>query len=173
MREFRIEETESKDKESMEELGRFRLEVWRDETIVNEALFLNGVWLESLDFQARHWVAKDSHGLVGAARLTVHDTLASNPDGYLFERAGKIIPAPVAHLCKLVVHERARGKGLGSQLNKIRVDAARMMGARSIVVTASEINSRLLSQLGFADTGIRESFPNRPGFEFRAMQLVF
>jgi hypothetical protein len=47
------------------------------------------------------------------------------------------------------------------------------MGARSILVTASEKNNRLLLALGFTDTGIRESFPNRPGFPFRALQYVF
>jgi ribosomal protein S18 acetylase RimI-like enzyme len=157
---------------SLDEIGQFRLQVWRGETEVNEALFPENVWIEPLDHVARHWVARDEEGLLGAARLTLHDTLEDNPDGYLWLRAGRPAPTPAAHLCKLVVHARARGKGIGSQLNALRIAAARSMGARSVLVTASAQNARLLQSLGFVDTGIREVFDNRPRFPFHALELI-
>ncbi len=160
---IQIEELSPTSQEGLEAIGRFRLEVWRQETGVNESLFPSGVWLEPIDQGARHWVARDPEGMVASARLSVHDKLLENPDGYLFERAKIEVPLPAAHLCKLVVHERARGKGLATQLNKIRIEAAKRMVAKSILVTASEANSRLLHRLGFLDDGIRETFKNRPG----------
>lgn len=170
---FRMEEILATDSLRLNEIGKFRLEVWREETEVNESLFPDGIWIEPLDYEARHWIVRDAEGIVASARLTIHPTLAENPDGYLLIRASMSAPIPAAHLCKLVVHKRARGNGVGDQLNKVRIDAAKKMGAKSIIVTASEGNSRLLHRVGFTDTGIRETFPNRPGFEFKAMRLDF
>lgn len=168
-----VEEIENNKIELLREVGRLRLEVWRGETDVNESLFPDDLWLEPLDFIARHWAVRDRLGIVASARLTIHDVLSENPDGYLFERAKISVPVPAGHLCKLVVHKRARGRGLATELNRVRIEAAKEMGAKSIIVTASDSNSRLLERVGFVDTGIREYFPNRPGYEFKAMQLSF
>jgi ribosomal protein S18 acetylase RimI-like enzyme len=154
-------------------IGKFRLEVWRLETRVDESLFPDGEWIEALDLSARHWAARIDGKLVGAARLTIHSTLADNPDGYLWIRNHLSAPAPVGHLCKLVVSREARGLGIGRKLNEIRIQAAREMGAKSIIVTASDRNAQLLEKSGFFDTGIRETFPNRPEFPFRGLQLNF
>ncbi len=169
--EIQILEILSPDQSQLEAIGRFRLEVWRSETTVDESLFPTGAWVEPLDYQARHWIAKDSIGVVGSARLTFHDSVSENPDGYLFQRANIEVPLPSAHFCKLVVHRRARGKGIASRLNQLRVSAAREAGAKSILVTASAANGRLLSELGFVDSQVRETFPNRPQVEFMAMKL--
>ena len=58
-------------------------------------------------------------------------------------------------------------------LNAVRVDAAKAMGAASVMVTASEGNARLLLKLGFVDIGETISFDDRPGVVFRALQLDF
>lgn len=165
-------EVSASDQIRLGEIGRFRLEVWRQETAVNEALFPKGEWIEALDTVARHWIFVDDLGLVAAARLTIHQTLNDNPDGYLWARAGRSVPLPAGHFCKLVVAKRARGRGLGKRLNATRIEAARASGAKSILVTASEANCRLLLTQGFTDTGIREIFANRPTFEFRALQCL-
>lgn len=167
-----IEEILPADFSTLDAIGKLRLDVWREEATVDESLFPQNRWLESWDEVGRHWVAREHGEMVGAARLTFHLTLSDNPDGYLWLREKKTVPVPAAHFCKLVVLSKARGKGVGKQLNEIRLQAAREMGARSILVTASEKNARLLVPLGFTDTGIRETFPNRPGFPFRALQCL-
>jgi hypothetical protein len=45
------------------------------------------------------------------------------------------------------------------------------MGARSIMVTASEANAVLLRRLGFYDIGKVVYFEDRPGIAFHALQL--
>lgn len=167
-----VVEVSPNDSARMDEIGLLRLAVWREETAVEETLFPDGRWIEPLDAAARHWIALDDHVVVGAARLTLHSSLEDNPDGYLWLRAGREVPVPAAHLCKLVVLRSARGAGIGRRLNQLRIDAARAMGAKSILVTASETNSRLLLDMGFTDTGVRETFANRPGYSFRALQRV-
>jgi predicted GNAT family N-acyltransferase len=161
------------DSKLLDLVGRLRVEVWRDEGTLNEALFPQGSWIEPMDHRSRHWVARNESGeLVAAARLSVHATLEDNPDGYLWKRAGREVPLPAAHFCKLVVRKDARGHGLGRKLNEIRLQASREMGAKSILVTASAKNSRLLLPLGFKDTGIFEVFENRPGFPFHALECI-
>lgn len=170
---YRIVEIPSTDEVRLKAVGGLRLEVWRAETRVEETLFPNGIWLDSLDAVARHWVAHDhEERLIGAARMTLHPTLEENPEGYLWKRAGLTVPTPAAHFCKLVVHPNCRGSGVGRSLITARLHAAIEMGAKSIVVTASERNARILSTLGFVDVGIRATFPSRPGYLFRGMQFI-
>ncbi len=168
-----VHEVSKHDLQNLEQIGRLRFEVWRAETRVDESQFPNGVWLEPLDYQARHWLAFDGDDLIGSARLSMHATLEDNPDGYLWLRHERTLPLPSAHFCKLVVSSKARGMGLGREFNRVRIEAAREEGAKSILVTASDANARLLLSMGFTETGVIESFSNRPGFMFRALQLVF
>jgi hypothetical protein len=46
------------------------------------------------------------------------------------------------------------------------------MGARSVTVTASAENARLLQRQGFVDTGIVTLFENRPEVPFLALELL-
>ena len=61
---------------------------------------------------------------------------------------------------------------LQQELNIVRIAAARAMGARTVVVTASQGNVRLLAQLGFESIGATVRFADRPAVEFSAMELV-
>lgn len=182
---FVISEVSSHDRDIIDRIGRFRYDLWCAETEVNHSLFPERKWIEDIDYQARHWVVfeiqsdleePDSHTapILGVARLTVHENLADNPDGYLWIKNDirARCPTPTAHLCKLSVSALARGMGIGQKLSEIRLKAAKEMGANSVIVTASEKNARILQKLGFRDTGIREVFPNRPNFEFIAMDLL-
>ncbi|KAJ1423506.1 hypothetical protein B484DRAFT_398645 [Ochromonadaceae sp. CCMP2298] len=66
-----------------------------------------------------------------------------------------------------------RGRGVAQFLNKLRINAAQKMGARSIMATASEANMRLLLKLGFFDIGQRIYFEDRPDTQFFALQYNF
>eukprot|EP01040_Poterioochromonas_malhamensis_P004040 gene4040-4324_t len=171
-----IEEIENPNEEQLKEIGKFRYDLWVGETNVNHSLFPDGIWLEDIDRQARHWVARNSETkeLLGVARLTIHPTIDDNPDGYLWIKNNLTdrLKSPVAHLCKLAVSSSARGLGIGQKLSEIRIEAAKLSGAQSVIVTASPANASILGKLGFIDTGIREIFPNRPTFEFYAMDLL-
>ena len=171
--EYQLTEISNSNRTQLDEIGKFRLQVWNQETVVDTSYFQDGRWIEPLDFIARHWIVQKNGTIVSAARLTLHQTLEDNPDGYLWKRVAREVPLPVVHFCKLVVHPSMRGHGLGSLLNQVRLNAAKEMGAKSVILTASEKNTRILIPMGFEDTGIRETFPNRPGFMFRGLQYIF
>ena len=174
---YSIREISNQDEEMLLKIGKFRFQLWNEETKVNHDMFPTGIWLEKIDQTCRHWIVvnEETQELIGVARLSLHETLEDNPDGYLWIKHNMEhrVPAPVGHLCKLSVAKTARGYGIGRKLSEIRIEAARDVGAKSIIVTASPQNARLLASLGFQDTGIREIFPNRPQFEFYAMDYVF
>jgi GNAT superfamily N-acetyltransferase len=101
------------------------------------------------DDHAIHWGVFDGDQLVGAARLCLHDELAEAPDGEMFLNAD--IPSPVASMNRLVVLKSSRGQGIGGMLDQVRIQKAREWGARSIVITPVNVDSRKqsLRKLGF------------------------
>lgn len=157
--------------QGLEAIGRLRYDVWLAEGAMNTALFPGKCFLDHLDPSARHWTVFDGDVMVANARLTFHPTL---DDGYrdasLWKDAGVPIPLPTCDLGRLVVLPSHRGRGIAQRLNQIRLEAARSMGAKSIIVTASEANARLLRKLGFFDIGKVVEFEDRPGVPFHALQ---
>eukprot|EP01119_Soliformovum_irregulare_P006942 TRINITY_DN19352_c0_g1_i1.p1 TRINITY_DN19352_c0_g1~~TRINITY_DN19352_c0_g1_i1.p1 ORF type:complete len:193 (-),score=29.88 TRINITY_DN19352_c0_g1_i1:14-547(-) len=173
--EFKFDEIDPKEEKIMEEIGRFRMKVWKQEGKVAEELFKDGIWLDHLDPIAKHWILRDGEGaIVASCRMTIHQTLKENPDGYLWIEKGRPLPEPVANISKLVVDAKMRGRGIASRMNQLRIKLAKELGCRSINVTASDANSRLLiSKHGFVDTSIRVIFPNRPTIEFQGLEFIY
>lgn len=156
----------------LEEVGKVRYDVWLEEGAMNAEMFPNKCFLDYLDKEARQWTVRDNGKLIATARLTFHPTLE---DGYrdaaLWKEVGVPIPLPTCDLGRLVVLVAYRGRGIAQELNKIRIQAAKDMGAKSIIVTASEGNAKLLRKLGFFDIGRIVEFEDRPGIPFHALQL--
>ena len=162
------------DARGMQRIGELRYKVWEEENSINTELFPNRCWIDPMDTEARHWVVEieDTGEVVATARLTLHTSLEdSSRDVQIWQRCGKHLPLPTVDLGRLVVLSVHRGRGLAQMLNKVRIEAARDMGAKSVMVTASEGNARLLRKLGFEDIGETVSFEDRPNTSFYAMQL--
>jgi GNAT superfamily N-acetyltransferase len=125
-----------------------RYTVWRSEGVV-----INDTERETIadhhDDHATHWAVFDGDQIVGAARLCFHDKLAEAPDAEMFVRAE--IPSPVASMNRLVVLKSYRGQGIGGLLDQMRIQKARKLGARSVVIAPVNVNSRKqsLRKLGF------------------------
>jgi len=167
-------EVMSPDPETLTRIGRLRVEVWRDEGSLADEIVARGEWTDDSDLSASHWLAKTAGGqLVAAGRLALHESLAGSLDGFVWQRAGRTIPLPLASISRLVVAREARGHGIASELNRLRVEAAKARGARCVTVTASVANARLLERIGFVDTGLVVQFDNRPGVVFHALELRF
>merc|ERR1711988_102809 len=99
---------------------------------------------------ATHWVIEDEEGkLVGAARMIMHNDLVEGGSADTVLWVGRGLPLPTATFSRTVVLKEHRGKGLGMVLNKAMFEAAREAGAASIIVSASEVNARILLRLGF------------------------
>ena len=84
---------------------------------------------------------------------------------------GAHLPLPTCDLGRLVVHSDYRRRGYADALNRVRIEAARNMGAKSIMVTASTGNVTLLQRLGFQAIGQHIVFSDRPNTVFHALQL--
>jgi GNAT superfamily N-acetyltransferase len=95
------------------------------------------------DDHAIHWGVFEDDVLIGTARLCLHDSLAEAPDGEMFAEID--LPIPIASMNRLVVLKSHRGLGIGRLLDDLRIAKARQLGARAVIVTPANVESRLRS----------------------------
>jgi N-acyl-L-homoserine lactone synthetase len=171
-------------KSILNRIGRFRYDLWNEETTIDKTMFPDGIWLDQYDDQALQWIAEEieTGNMVAVARMTIHEHLVDNPDAYLWlereDLKDNLPPEPSANISKLAVHKTARCYGIAKKLSELRLNKARSMGIKSVLVTASVANTRILQSLSdgngdWKDTGIRVIFPNRPQIEFLGLELRF
>ena len=134
--------------DEIERAQRLRYEVWRAEGAVL-ANAESGKIEDAHDYHALHWGAFDGEELVGSARLCVHESIDDAPDASMF--AGVNLPEPVASMNRLVILRPFRGNGIGRSLDEVRLEAARLLGARSTLATPVDVSAReqSLARLGF------------------------
>ena len=136
------------------------------------------VWLDEFDRgdSAKQWIVTSGEGsiIAASARLTIHnpDDILVYRDVQLWQSLGIPIAYPICDLGRLVVDSRFRRLGIAQELNRLRIEEARRWGAKTIVVTASDGNVRLLEKSGFEKIGKTVEFKDRPGVIFHAMQLI-
>jgi GNAT superfamily N-acetyltransferase len=132
----------------VEAAQRLRYTVWRSEGVMIHHSERESI-ADHHDDHATHWGVFDGDQLVGAARLCLHDELDEAPDAELFVNAD--IPAPVASMNRLVVLKSYRGRGIGGLLDHVRIQKARELSARTVIIAPVNVDSRKksLSGLGF------------------------
>jgi GNAT superfamily N-acetyltransferase len=72
--------------------------------------------------------------------MCIHDALPQAPDGELFE--GLNIPTPAASIFRLVVRNDYQRLGIGTSLDKVRIDFAKKSRAKAVLVTPLDIENR-------------------------------
>ena len=185
------------DAKSLSLIGKLRYQVWQKEGSLDESQFKNQSWIDpATDLSALHYVATDdaTGEVVGSARLVVHATVKSaDRDVELWLRTGNPLKFPVCDLGRLVVKTSHRRRGIAKGLNyvkplfffsflsltflqsifhsQVRIEAAKRLGARTVIATASESNASLLKLHGFVDIGETIVFKDRPLTTFYALQL--
>ncbi len=137
----------------MNEIGKFRYRVWSDE--VNGDVHIGseygeGVMLDTLDFDTscRNFVVREFNGddsptqIIAAARMTLHSSWEdkSSRDLLIFETLNPALP--IVDLGRLVVSGSHRKQGIAQFLNELRVHLSKLLGAKTVIATASESNSR-------------------------------
>lgn len=142
----------------MDEIGKFRYSVWSDE--VNGEVYIGSeygesVMLDALDFDAscRNFVVREYNGedsptrIIAAARMTLHSSWEdkSSRDLLIFEIINPTLP--IVDLGRLVVSGSHRKQGIAQFLNELRVHLSKLLGAKTVIATASESNSRLFIYL--------------------------
>ena len=124
-----------------------RFEVWSAETELKPAIMAQKVITDSHDNHARHWAAFDGSSMIAAARMCLHDRQKDTPDAYAFREVR--LPSPVATINRLVVHNSARRRGLGTTLCMCRIQAAKQDGGMCVVGSAVEPRISSFETLGF------------------------
>ena len=172
--EILIQDDDDDARNELNAIGKLRYEVWSDEGHIDSSLFPTRCWLDELDFSSRHWVVRDDGGrdIVAAGRCSLHSSLDDESrDVALWRRLGRDLPLPSVDLGRLVVRKDYRRRGIGQVLNSVRIEAAKEMQAKSVMVTASIENAHLLEKLGFESLNETIYFDDRPGVCFYALQL--
>jgi GNAT superfamily N-acetyltransferase len=96
----------------LDEVGRLRAVVWAAEGVSIPGT-VAGSFAEGFDETSDHYVCLDGDSIVGAARLSVHQSISSIPLPPQFQ----VEPtAPAVFLSRLVVHPAHQRQGLGCAL---------------------------------------------------------
>ncbi len=150
---YRIEITNNP--EVLEEISKLRVIAWRASGELAERAYPDGKWLDSHDdpSHAIHWTVFDNKDrLIASARLCVHCNLDGIPDFEDFPTGRSIrgeTDLPVGCLNRLVVHPSAQLKGLAKRLDEIRVEKAKELGVKTLIVQGGERRIKSLLKQGF------------------------
>lgn len=139
-------------KDTLEQIYRLRVEAWRRFLPSEPALTS---WSDDLELTSRQWAIYHDGSPVGAARVSLHDTVSDVPDydGDCRVSLGAE-DLPVASLNRLVVSGFHQGMGLSEALDRVRVEAAKEMMAKSIIVScAGDFRGNKLRAMGFKFIG--------------------
>lgn len=142
--------------EELSQLAELRCAVW-SATNISVARTTPESWIDKLDDQADHYLARAGDGaIVACGRVSLHTTEDSIPTIDAIRRA---LPSwrptpPIAWLNRLVVHPSARGQGLASKLDALREERAREWAAPFIGGTAVPWRKQSLEKRGFKAIGL-------------------
>jgi GNAT superfamily N-acetyltransferase len=132
--------------------------------------------VDSYDGLARHWIAVADDQVIGAARLTIHDSVEEVPEAIcLGGVVARHSPTPIGFLSRLVVAPQYRRAGIGHGLDQVRIRAAKEAGCRSLLALVFDVSgearvAQLVSQ-GFEVRG-RGHEDTSPKFSLLAAPLV-
>jgi GNAT superfamily N-acetyltransferase len=128
-----------------------RVESWKSVGVLIDGTYPPDVCRDEHDEHALHWVVRDGERLAGAARMCIHDDVASLPDDGFFLGMEAAAAPPIASLNRLVVHPAYQRRGLSRELDRIRIQKAREMSCRSVWCVAPPIRWEPLRQQGFEE----------------------
>lgn len=167
-----LEITEVRYPSQIQEIGKFRIEGWKNEKGINPDFFAQDAWLDDLDQHARHWIATVDRALVAVSRLSFHESLHDVPYADLLkpEHRSYFEHRRLASINRLVVASEYRGQGLAGQMDRIRIECA---ARQAEVMIAFPQLSRIdpLQKKGFVMIAQLERIPEMPERPFFVMAL--
>ncbi len=137
----------------MRAIGELRVRAWATE--IPEVVAMK-CWLDEFDGGARHWAAFDGGKIIAGARMSIHSDIAEVPEAAVYTGFfHDPLPAPIASINRLVVDPSYRGKGLGTKLDLIRVDAAVSANCGCVIgeTPSGERRVKQLESIGFSRAG--------------------
>lgn len=144
-----------------EELGKLRELAWRDAGYN----LPKSTWIVNSDYDndTIHFLVFLKNNLVGAARLTFHDSIDSLQDAEYYTPFIEHIPAPIASVTKVVVDPLYQGRGIGSFLHALCIEHAERASAACIACDVREEKTAIVKRLGYKQiglTGIQDGWPD-------------
>lgn len=157
----------------MQEIGRLRIQAWRDEPGINTTFFSRNAWIESIDHLAYHWVVMKNNLVVAAARMSIHTSLDDVPYANLLPDAlrPQFSQRRIASINRLVVDPLFRGTGLARMLDQARLDMARRVGADVVLAQPQLTRLSALLKLGFSYVCELPRIPEMPERPLFFMEL--
>jgi hypothetical protein len=146
-----------------------RYEIWKKEAVLHCDVVARGAVAYEHDSHARHWAVLDDDRIVAAARMYVHNYQADTPDFPAFSEVH--LPAPIATIKRLLVHDSLRGCGLavGHVPEQNRPGERREMCGRDSGRSQNRISG---AGAGFRQTGGKWVQPYAESLVFHAMVLA-
>jgi predicted GNAT family N-acyltransferase len=148
-----------------DEIGALRIRSWQSELGIDPAYFARHLFTEPVDEVAHHWVIKQDDVVVGAARLSLHESIETVPYASLLPRhywpqfAGKTI----ASFSRMVIDPEFRGHGFSTVFDRVRFELANEQHADFIVgATQLAFRRKALTNLGFSFICELHGAPERP-----------
>jgi len=140
--------------ELIDEIGRLRVDVWKNEKGMNQELMAKGIWIDASDEIAIHWVVFKDRTLVGSARLTIHENLSDIPYSLLLNKYSfDQYNLPVSSMNRLAIHADHSGQGIAKKLDELRINTSRELGAQLIIGEPVSWRIDCLEKLGFETIG--------------------
>lgn len=153
------------------EIGALRRDAWKNVEGFDKNAFPKNEWLDDLDESAIHWAVFDKSKIIAAARLGIYSSYDEIPYMDMMMPYKPMLKLPVASLNRLVVSNKYRGNYLSQQLDKVRIEEAKKMKAKTIVGQAVSIRIIGLKNLGFEFVGNIGSIKELPNIELALMLM--
>jgi GNAT superfamily N-acetyltransferase len=153
----------TRDPEIISKLGQLRVNSWLEAGAHFNDGFLSGgnTWMDEIDFQpnAHHWLAIHDGQIIGAGRLSFHQSLADVPDRREYEQFEDFFKFPTGVLSRLFVRKAFWGLGVGKALLEARLEFVRKQNLmRNLICFVCGYNRvKLMQQYGFKILAVRDS----------------
>lgn len=132
-----------------------------DEALWDGALTDLNLLNDDHDDHAYHFALFSQNTVIAAARLCMHELLSDVPDPHLFQKAASSLAAPFGCLNRLVVHPEYRKLGIAAIMDKVRTDAAKILGCNTILVVwnghSGDRRRQAIQAQGFSSVAVGEA----------------
>jgi len=122
----------------MESEARLRVSAWGWRHPAIFKLFPSGEWRDDHDAHAFHVLAWSGDGLIGAARVCVHQNMAGVHSTLAPDGIG--LHGPFAYISRLVVSPQSRRAGIAASIDQERTRTAILAGCKNMIVCWSSLS---------------------------------
>jgi GNAT superfamily N-acetyltransferase len=162
------------DRETINEICRFRVRVWLATAGVAPTAFPTKTWRDRVDDVAQHWICRDAAGrLLACGRLAMHASIREMIEPHEYERFGLQVSGSIAAPDRVVVLPAAQGQGLAGRLLDKQHAASKAAGAVCALRQASPKMARLLVRRGWKLYGPASTDWRFPGIQFTVAGYTF